>query len=55
MAKRHALGIDYGGTKLPEAELVRSWGGRVLLLPYVDGRSSTSILERSRVPAPRSL
>jgi D-beta-D-heptose 7-phosphate kinase/D-beta-D-heptose 1-phosphate adenosyltransferase len=41
-----AKGADYGGTKLPEADLVRSWGGRVLLLPYVDGRSSTSVLER---------
>jgi D-beta-D-heptose 7-phosphate kinase/D-beta-D-heptose 1-phosphate adenosyltransferase len=50
-----AKGGDYGGTKLPEADLVRSWGGRVLLLPYVDGRSSTSILERSRIPTPRSL
>jgi rfaE bifunctional protein nucleotidyltransferase chain/domain len=45
-----AKGGDYSGTQLPEAELVRSWGGRVLLLPYVDGRSSTSILERSSIP-----
>jgi D-beta-D-heptose 7-phosphate kinase/D-beta-D-heptose 1-phosphate adenosyltransferase len=45
-----AKGADYGGTALPEAELVRSWGGRVLLLPYVDGRSSSSVLERLAVP-----
>ncbi|NAZ85174.1 adenylyltransferase/cytidyltransferase family protein [Kineococcus sp. T90] len=39
-----AKGGDYGGAELPEAELVRSWGGRVVLLPYLDGRSTTSIL-----------
>jgi rfaE bifunctional protein nucleotidyltransferase chain/domain len=40
-------GGDYGAEVLPEADLVRSWGGRVVLLPYVDGRSTTSILQRS--------
>jgi D-beta-D-heptose 7-phosphate kinase/D-beta-D-heptose 1-phosphate adenosyltransferase len=45
-----AKGGDYGGAELPEAELVRSWGGRVLLLPYLDGRSTTAILEQSRSP-----
>ena len=42
-----AKGGDYGVEALPEAELVRSWGGRVVLLPYVTGRSTTSILARS--------
>ncbi len=42
-----AKGGDYGGAPLPEADLVRSWGGRVLLLPYLDGRSTTSILTRT--------
>ena len=42
-----AKGGDYGAAPLPEAGLVRSWGGRVVLLPYVDGRSTTSILERA--------
>jgi rfaE bifunctional protein nucleotidyltransferase chain/domain len=41
-----AKGGDYGGSILPEADLVRSWGGQVLLLPYVGGRSTTSILNR---------
>jgi bifunctional ADP-heptose synthase (sugar kinase/adenylyltransferase) len=40
-----AKGSDYTGADLPEAELVRGWGGRVLLLPYVAGRSTTSILQ----------
>ncbi|PWJ53821.1 rfaE bifunctional protein, domain I/rfaE bifunctional protein, domain II [Quadrisphaera granulorum] len=46
-----AKGGDYGGAELPEAPLVRSWGGRVVLLPYLDGRSTTSILARGAVPA----
>ncbi|WP_127783599.1 PfkB family carbohydrate kinase [Rhodococcus sp. X156] len=39
-----AKGGDYGGTPLPETALVRSWGGRVVLLPYLDGRSTTALL-----------
>ncbi|MFC8192970.1 PfkB family carbohydrate kinase [Cellulomonas sp. NPDC057328] len=44
-----AKGGDYGGAPLPEAETVRAHGGRVVLLPYLDGRSTTSIIERSGV------
>lgn len=45
-------GGDYGAMPMPEADLVRTWGGRVLLLPYVEGHSSTSIIERwSQLPA----
>jgi rfaE bifunctional protein nucleotidyltransferase chain/domain len=40
-------GGDYDTALMPEADLVRSWGGRVVLLPYVNGRSTTSILRRS--------
>lgn len=42
-----AKGGDYSGAELPEADLVRRHGGRVVLLPYLGGRSTTSILERS--------
>lgn len=49
-----AKGGDYGGAELPEAPLVRSWGGRVVLLPYLDGRSTTSILARGALPASTS-
>ncbi|MEJ5944602.1 PfkB family carbohydrate kinase [Pseudokineococcus basanitobsidens] len=44
-----AKGGDYGGaagSEMPEAALVRGWGGRVVLLPYLDGRSTTEILRR---------
>lgn len=37
-------GGDYVSRELPEAELVRSWGGRVILLPYLQGRSTTALL-----------
>jgi len=44
-----AKGGDYGGATgadMPEAALVQGWGGRVVLLPYLDGRSTTEILRR---------
>ncbi|MEU9099971.1 PfkB family carbohydrate kinase [Streptomyces sp. NPDC048361] len=37
-------GGDYSGAELPEAALLEEWGGQVLLLPYLDGRSSTALL-----------
>ncbi len=40
-----AKGSDYAGTVLPEADLVRSWGGRIQLLPLLPGRSTTAILK----------
>ncbi|MDT0165498.1 PfkB family carbohydrate kinase [Actinotalea sp. AC32] len=43
-----AKGGDYGDAELPETPVVRAHGGRVVLLPYLGGRSTTSILERSR-------
>jgi rfaE bifunctional protein nucleotidyltransferase chain/domain/rfaE bifunctional protein kinase chain/domain len=39
-----AKGGDYDASCLPELDLVRSWGGRVVLLPYLAGRSTTAIL-----------
>jgi len=42
-----AKGGDYTEQGLPEAEVVRRHGGRVVVLPFVAGRSTTSILERS--------
>ncbi|GAA4285695.1 PfkB family carbohydrate kinase [Georgenia daeguensis] len=42
-----AKGGDYGGAPLPESEVVRRHGGRVVLLPYLGGRSTSSIIQRS--------
>ncbi|MFC8923052.1 PfkB family carbohydrate kinase [Cellulosimicrobium sp. NPDC057127] len=47
-----AKGGDYTEDTLPEAEVVRRHGGRVVVLPFVAGRSTTSILERSGRYAP---
>jgi len=47
----HVKGADYApphGKPIPEAELVRSWGGRVEFVPLVPGRSSTDTLARLR-------
>lgn len=41
-------GGDYARKSLPEAELVESYGGKVLLLPYVQDHSTTGIIERIR-------
>ncbi|MGV9278207.1 D-glycero-beta-D-manno-heptose 1-phosphate adenylyltransferase [Streptomyces griseosporeus] len=40
-------GGDYAGADLPEAALLQEWGGQAVLLPYLDGRSSTSLLARA--------
>jgi rfaE bifunctional protein nucleotidyltransferase chain/domain len=42
-----AKGGDYNVATLPEAPLVQSWGGRVVLLPYLPGRSSTRIIQHA--------
>jgi bifunctional ADP-heptose synthase (sugar kinase/adenylyltransferase) len=36
-------GGDYTAEELPEAELVRSWGGQTVIVPYVPGRSTTTL------------
>ncbi|MFD5278701.1 PfkB family carbohydrate kinase [Pseudarthrobacter sp. NPDC058362] len=36
-------GGDYQGTRLPEADLVESWGGRCLTVPYHPARSTTGL------------
>lgn len=47
----HVKGGDYNADELPEAALVRSFGGEVRVTPLVDGRS-TSRLERMLRDAP---
>jgi rfaE bifunctional protein nucleotidyltransferase chain/domain len=42
-----AKGADYGRSDLPETALLETWGGQVLLLPYLDGRSTTALAERA--------
>jgi rfaE bifunctional protein nucleotidyltransferase chain/domain/rfaE bifunctional protein kinase chain/domain len=42
-----AKGSDYAGTEIPEVAVVRQWGGQVVVLPYVEGRSTTRILDEA--------
>ncbi|MGY1682958.1 D-glycero-beta-D-manno-heptose 1-phosphate adenylyltransferase [Geodermatophilus sp. SYSU D01176] len=44
-----AKGGDYAGADLPEAAVLRGWGGQAVVLPYLDGHSTTALVERSRV------
>jgi rfaE bifunctional protein nucleotidyltransferase chain/domain len=41
-------GGDYSGEELPEAELVRSWGGDVITVSYLAGRSTSTLVELAR-------
>jgi rfaE bifunctional protein nucleotidyltransferase chain/domain len=42
-----AKGGDYGLADLPEAAVLERWGGQAVVLPYVEGRSTTLILEEA--------
>jgi rfaE bifunctional protein nucleotidyltransferase chain/domain len=42
-----AKGGDYAGADLPEAALLREWGGQAIVLPYLTGRSTTSLVARA--------
>lgn len=42
----YAATPDGPGKHLPEAEVVRSYGGRVEIIPYLPGLSTTELIER---------
>lgn len=44
----YVKGGDYTIDRLPEADVVREWGGRTVLIPFVDGFSTTDLLRRVR-------
>lgn len=44
----YVKGGDYDMEQLAETALVRSWGGRSLAIPFVDGYSTTSLVRRIR-------
>lgn len=41
-------GGDYAGQELPEAALLRTWGGEVVTVPYLAGRSTTELVDVAR-------
>jgi D-glycero-beta-D-manno-heptose 1-phosphate adenylyltransferase len=44
----YVKGGDYRMEDLEETALVRSWGGRSLAIPFLDGYSTTSLVQRIR-------
>lgn len=42
----HVKGGDYAGRELPERKVIESVGGQLVLLPFVPGYSTTSLLAR---------
>ena len=46
-------GGDYRVGDLPEAPLLETWGGQAVVLPYVPGKSTSSLIERVRRILPR--
>jgi D-beta-D-heptose 7-phosphate kinase/D-beta-D-heptose 1-phosphate adenosyltransferase len=42
-----AKGGDYADADLPEERALRRWGGRIVILPYVQGRSTTRLIEEA--------
>ena len=43
----HVKGGDYRPDDLPEAAAVREYGGEIRILPFLEGRSTTGILEKA--------
>jgi len=50
-----AKGGDYALADLPEAPVLAQWGGQAVVLPYLDGRSTTALVSgaRNREALPR--
>lgn len=42
----HVKGGDYDVEALPETPVVRSYGGEVVILPFVEGRSTSDLIRR---------
>jgi D-beta-D-heptose 7-phosphate kinase/D-beta-D-heptose 1-phosphate adenosyltransferase len=43
-------GADYSRAEIAGGDDVESWGGRVVLVPLVQGKSTTAVVERVREP-----
>ena len=42
-----AKGGDYALTSIPEADVVAGWGGQAVVLPYLAGRSTTTLIAKA--------
>ena len=43
-----AKGGDYGSATLPETAVLAQWGGQAVIVPYLEGRSTTRLVEEVR-------
>ncbi len=46
-----AKGGDYSGLPLPEADVLADWGGQAVIVPYLQGRSTTALVDLASQPA----
>jgi D-beta-D-heptose 7-phosphate kinase / D-beta-D-heptose 1-phosphate adenosyltransferase len=46
----YVKGGDYRTEDIPEAALVAAWGGKTVILPYVNGRSTTDMIDKILQP-----
>jgi rfaE bifunctional protein nucleotidyltransferase chain/domain len=44
----HVKGGDYKVEQLPETAALKSWGGKVQILPFVEGFSTTQLISKSK-------
>ena len=44
----HVKGGDYQKDQLPETQVVEAYGGRVEILPFLEGRSTSDLVRRMR-------
>jgi ADP-heptose synthase, bifunctional sugar kinase/adenylyltransferase len=44
----YVKGGDYDMATLAETALVQTWGGRSVAIPFVEGRSTTALVQRIR-------
>jgi glycerol-3-phosphate cytidylyltransferase len=44
----HVKGGDWDPAKMPESPVLKEWGGTVKVLPYVEGFSTTGLIEKSK-------
>jgi D-beta-D-heptose 7-phosphate kinase / D-beta-D-heptose 1-phosphate adenosyltransferase len=50
-----AKGGDYAGADVPEAAVLREWGGQAVVLPYLQGRSTSQIVHTATERAAQAL
>jgi D-glycero-beta-D-manno-heptose 1-phosphate adenylyltransferase len=50
----HVKGGDYTEDQLPEAKIVRAYGGEVIIIPLVEGKSTTNIIKKINTGANES-